>query len=146
MKPECGVFEKGGFILSGTEEVVYMVHGKWWWEGWLQDLWPAMEKYCNDEGFGERAKQKIKQRIEFLKQLFRNYNSMYVADGQKIIIGESEGTRTGIGKGGSDKAYYAIYLELGTRKMRPYPFLRPALYKYKYKFRRAIRKMMRRYQ
>jgi len=49
----------------------------------------------------------------------------------KAGLGESSGVRgmetSGVGAGGSDKAYYAVYVELGTTKMPAYPFLRPAM-------------------
>lgn len=32
------------------------------------------------------------------------------------------------GSGGSSKAYYALYVEMGTKRNRAYPFLRPALF------------------
>ena len=58
-------------------------------------------------------------------------------------VGKSKGIRGGsVGAGGSDKAYYAIYLELGTKKMPGgYPFLRPALEKYAKKFASTVKKI-----
>ena len=85
MKPECGVFEKiPGIVLSGTEEIVYMVHGKWWWTGWTQDLWPTLEKFAKDEQIGPRGVQKMDQSIKLLKSLFNKYNVMF--DGDKIVL------------------------------------------------------------
>lgn len=40
-------------------------------------------------------------------------------------------------------AYYAIYVELGTRYMTAKPFMRPAFNKHRYKFRAAVRRALR---
>lgn len=37
--------------------------------------------------------------------------------------------------------YYALYVELGTRRMQAQPFMRPAFNKYKYKLRAMVRKI-----
>lgn len=39
--------------------------------------------------------------------------------------------------------YYALYVELGTRRTRAQPFMRPAFNKYKYKLRALVRKVSR---
>jgi hypothetical protein len=72
MKPETGVIEKGDLLLSGTEEQVYMVHGKWWDQGWLQDLVPTMAGYWLDEGISERGQGRTHNAINSLLGRFRN--------------------------------------------------------------------------
>ena len=47
--------------------------------------------------------------------------------------------RTASGRG---NAYYAIYVELGTRRMAARPFLRPAVIAQRAKVRRLMRKMI----
>ena len=39
--------------------------------------------------------------------------------------------------------YYAIYVELGTRRMKAKPYMRPAFNANKYKFKRAVRQILR---
>lgn len=46
------------------------------------------------------------------------------------------------GAGGSNKAYYALYVELGTRRNAAYPYLRPALFNKQQEFLPTIRQMM----
>ena len=64
-------------------------------------------------------------------------------------VGESAGIRRmeggGVGAGGSKVAYYALYVELGTRKMAARPFLRPAFNYGVRGLRRNIAKIMRRF-
>jgi len=52
----------------------------------------------------------------------------------------------GADRGVVQNPYYAIYLELGTRKMMARPFMRPAWNKHKYKFRSALRRLNRRFR
>jgi hypothetical protein len=73
MKPETRLVEKGGKILSATEEQAYMVHGKWWDEAWLQDLMPTMERYLNDEQRGDKCRQKVIDSIQLIKDRFNHY-------------------------------------------------------------------------
>ena len=73
MKPETAVFEKANLLLSGTEEQVYMVHGKWWDQKWLDGLWETMERYFQDEGMGARSKRKTQDAIYLLKSKFEYY-------------------------------------------------------------------------
>jgi hypothetical protein len=96
MKPECGVMEKGGYVLSGTEELIYMIHGKWHWEGWLQDLQPAMDNFIKNEDIGERGKQKIQNSMTLLKSLFKKYHDMYGGESieDKILKEEVKSERT----------------------------------------------------
>jgi len=70
VKPATGVFKKGDILLSGTEEQIYIVHGKWWDKGWLQDLLPTMKKYLKDENIGEKGLWRTEQAIKILKEEF----------------------------------------------------------------------------
>ena len=50
----------------------------------------------------------------------------------------------GIGKGSSWRVpSYALYVELGTSRMAAQPFLRPSFNKFRYRFKKTIRKYMR---
>jgi hypothetical protein len=69
-------------------------------------------------------------------------------------IGWSDGLRGmgvgSVGQGGSNKAFYAIYQELGFKhyasgKFIINPYLRPAFNKYKYKYKAAVRIALRGY-
>jgi hypothetical protein len=73
MKPGTGLFEKGGIIMSGTEEEVWMVHGKWWDKPWLDDLMPTMEKYLKDEDIGARGRFRTENAISIMKGLFDRF-------------------------------------------------------------------------
>lgn len=72
MKPETAVMKKGQFLLSGTEEQIYMVHGKWWDTGWLEDLPKTMSRYFKDEQIASKGKEKTHRAIQTLKQEFKD--------------------------------------------------------------------------
>jgi len=72
MKPETAVMEKGDLLLSGTEEQIYMIHGKWWDKGWLQDLVPTMERYWHDEEISSRGQGRTHNAINSILNRFRN--------------------------------------------------------------------------
>jgi hypothetical protein len=76
MKVETGVIKKSNFLLSGTEEQVYMVHGKFWDPGWLQDLWPTMQRYLKDNNFGPKAYGRVKNCISLLRKEFNFYMNL----------------------------------------------------------------------
>lgn len=73
MKPGTLAIDKNGYLVSETEEKIYCVHGKWWWEGWTQDLMPIMERYLKDEELGNKSRYKVLNAIETLKQGFNLY-------------------------------------------------------------------------
>ena len=75
LKPATAVFKRGELLLSGTEERVLMVHGKWFDPGWLQDLMPTMERYLHDEDIGPKGKQRVEDAIDLLKSEFGKYVS-----------------------------------------------------------------------
>ena len=70
MKPATALFRRGEMFLTGTEEQVYMIHGKWWDQGWLQDLMPTMERYLKDENIGEKGKWRTENAIKLIKEEF----------------------------------------------------------------------------
>jgi hypothetical protein len=72
MKPETAVMKKGNMLLSGTEEQIYMVHGKWWDKGWLQDLEPTMSRYFKDEQIGDRGRSRTYNAISILRSEFKS--------------------------------------------------------------------------
>ncbi len=81
MKPATAVFERSGILMSGTEEQVFMIHGKYWDEGWLQDLMPTMEGYLRDENIGEKGRWRTVSAINLLKERFNR-----MLDGQGGIL------------------------------------------------------------
>jgi len=67
--------------------------------------------------------------------------------GMRSSIGRSSsGVGVGISKAKKGKSwrrpFYALYVELGTSKMAAQPFMRPAFNKFRYRFKRTIRKYM----
>ena len=72
MKPETAAMEKGDLLLSGTEDQIYVIRGKWWDEGWLQDLVPTMERYWHDEDISSRGQGRTHNAINSLLRRFRN--------------------------------------------------------------------------
>jgi len=73
LKPETSVIKKGGLLLSGTEEQVYMVHGKWWDEPWISDLPRVMYRYLKDQDFGSKNIARVDDATKLLKEEFENY-------------------------------------------------------------------------
>jgi HK97 gp10 family phage protein len=67
----------------------------------------------------------------------------------KAGIGASTGIRgmesSGVGAGGSTKASYALYVELGTVLAPAYPFLRPAMEKNRMKIINSAKKIFARF-
>lgn len=70
LKPATAVIEKGGILMSGTEEEIYMIHGKWWDQAWLQDLMPTMRRYLKDEQIGEKGERRVKRSLELIQAEF----------------------------------------------------------------------------
>ncbi|MCK4307119.1 hypothetical protein KAW50_02705 [candidate division WOR-3 bacterium] len=58
VKPVTGWMNKNGMILSRTEEVIYIAHGKFWDKGWYTGLMEPMERYYKDEQLGKRQKER----------------------------------------------------------------------------------------
>ena len=77
LKPETAVMRKGGTLLSGTEEQVYIVHGKWWDQPWIDDLSVIMFKYLKDQDFGPRNEEKVRCTVNLLCDEFKNYLDYY---------------------------------------------------------------------
>ena len=71
VKPETGWMEKEGLILSGTEEQVYMIHGKWWDKGWVSDLPLVMNRYFKNEGMSGKCCQRTYNSIETGSRVFK---------------------------------------------------------------------------
>lgn len=75
LKPATALFEKGGQILTGTEEEVYMIHGKWWDDGWYNDMMPTMERYLKDENIGDMGRRRVENALSLSKNLFDKFAS-----------------------------------------------------------------------
>ena len=75
VKPETSARLAQGKLISGTEEIIYMVHGKWWDDAWVNDLDLVMSKYFVNETMGAKCKQRTKDSIDTLRQQFYHYLS-----------------------------------------------------------------------
>ena len=73
IKPVTGVMEKAGTLLSGTEEQVYMCHGKYWDEPYNADLLKVMEGYWRDEQLGERQQRQANNSLAAILRAFEHY-------------------------------------------------------------------------
>lgn len=49
LKPNTRAMERDGKLITETEEEIYMVHGKWWDEGWLSGLMQPMEGFASSQ-------------------------------------------------------------------------------------------------
>jgi hypothetical protein len=76
VKPATALFEKGNdrIIMSGTEEEVYIIHGKWWDEAWFSGMMPTMERYLSDEQIGPRGKLIVQNALDISKGLFDKFS------------------------------------------------------------------------
>jgi len=71
-KPEISIREKGGMILSGTEELIYSIHGKFWDEGWKRDQMEIMYKYLGDNDMGPKCKFFVDNSMALMLREFSN--------------------------------------------------------------------------
>lgn len=74
MKPETAIIRKGrDLILTGTEEPVYISHGKFWDEGYVRDQLDIMYKYLDDWHMGDRCKLRVEDSSRVLVEEFQKY-------------------------------------------------------------------------
>ena len=70
IKPVTHLMKKEGMILDGFEMQVYMVHGKWFEQGWYTGLMDPMPGYWKDNSFGERQKKEAFETREMILNEF----------------------------------------------------------------------------
>ena len=74
MKPEtCLIRKAHGLVLTGTEEPVYISHGKFWDDGYCNDQLNIMYRYLEDWGMGERCKSLVDGSSKILVEEFHRY-------------------------------------------------------------------------
>lgn len=88
VKVETGIYlsslspplSKGGItqplVLSGTEEQVFMMHGKWWDAAWRNNLWTVMEPYLRDHDMGNWCGMRVREAIELEYRQFCFYRDL----------------------------------------------------------------------
>lgn len=74
VKPETSLREMGGRLVAGTEEQVYMIHGKWWEENYRRGMWEVMEPYLDNETMGEKCRQRTRDAIDLAYKKFLELN------------------------------------------------------------------------
>lgn len=70
VKPVTGLIRKGSTILSGTEEIVYMIHGKFWNKEYYLALMDPMHGYFRDEQLGDRQKRQAFNSRKIIMEAF----------------------------------------------------------------------------
>jgi len=99
------------------------------------EIWSHAKQYHTFKNRTGELEKSIRIRKEKVNREIVHYSV-------RAGIGESSGIRNGsIGASGSSKAFYAVYLELGTVKMTARPYLRPALEKFKNRYLSTIKKI-----
>ena len=74
MKPEtCLIRKAHGLVLTGTEELVYISHGKFWDENYCNDQLDIMYRYLEDWGMGEKCKTRVAGSSNILVEEFNRY-------------------------------------------------------------------------
>jgi len=74
MKPETAIIRKAkGLVLTGTEEQIYISHGKFWDENYSSDQLSIMYKYLDDCNMGEKCKSRVESASELLVEEFNKY-------------------------------------------------------------------------
>lgn len=74
LKVETGLVRKGpDLVLAGTEEAVYMAHGKFWEENYCKDLVQIMDQYVGRWDMGARCKQRISDAHKTVIEEFNRY-------------------------------------------------------------------------
>jgi hypothetical protein len=71
VKPETSLREKGGLLLSGTEEQVYMIHGKWWDQAYRDAMVSVMQPYLDSEQMGEKCILRTAGAVELIYKRFQ---------------------------------------------------------------------------
>jgi hypothetical protein len=74
VKPETSVREKAGLLLSGTEEQVYMIHGKWWDQAYREAMLSVMAPYLEGEQMGEKCCRRTAEAVDLIYRKFREVN------------------------------------------------------------------------
>jgi len=87
LKPNTRIIRKNGLLLSETEELIYMIHGKWWRENWVNGLMEPMYRYFRDNEFGEKQIREALESKEICQQEFIKYcyhSKLSIKDFQRI--------------------------------------------------------------
>ena len=71
-----------GEAISETAEPIYMVHGKWWDEGWYSDLLKPMEEYIKQFSCDRQWKFVLDSRQTILRE-FWEYSTKMRLDATK---------------------------------------------------------------
>lgn len=74
MKIETGIIRKSrDLVLTGTEEPIYISHGKFWDESYCSDQLNIMLSYIKDWGMGEKCEQRAEDAGKILVEEFQKY-------------------------------------------------------------------------
>lgn len=73
VKVETGLVRKSDLVLTGTEETVYMSHGKFWEDSYCEDLLRVMYKYLGMCDMGEWCKRRVEDAWKVTIEEFYKY-------------------------------------------------------------------------
>ncbi len=81
VKPETALRYKGDLVVSGTEERVYMVHGRWWDKDWINGVMAGtMKSYFANEQMGSKCQQRTEAAIKLCCDKYVELSGGGVAD------------------------------------------------------------------
>ncbi len=74
LKIETSIISKGrDLVFTGTEEEIYMSHGKFWDELYNSDLLKTMDKYRERWDMGEKCKERVLEAYTVLLEQYNKY-------------------------------------------------------------------------